>query len=694
MAESFDDFISTEQVGQLDRPAFQFRENQNNEKETHEWLISNFDAKMRASESRLIAYRRWHALYKGIHWRHYNSRDANRTQTDLNGEVKQTVNFIWDMIESKTSQLARIKSNFTAIPAHDDILDINAVEFTELALKARTEEIGFENKNLEADKIMLNFGDVFFFVLWNPEIGPRYPKIEELLKRYPEGLPAPIKKQLGDKLNMKIGDTEVLVMGPDKVFPELECKSWDDMNEIEYIEWFDIDYLKKKYPNKAQKINQNQRQYFDYDLNQITTPLRKIMVRCYYHKKTEFFPNGAYIKYTDDCILSWNDYPYNEDCLPFVRDADILIYDELFARPSISQIEQMNRMYNNVQSTIGSDYGKGARPKWMMPKGMCNISSLNNEFTVVEFSGPIAPQLVTPNPINPKAFEVQDRIESKMSKFMRVYDISRGEVPAGVTANSALRFLDEQESQQLIVHEARKKARILKIYQKMLVRMQQFYIANDGRTVKMLGPNNEYLIQSMKEADFSRIVDVKLKNSSALPDSKTGKISTIVDLNTSTQTDPIFGKEEIIQMLDLGLDDAFVSGATVAVKAAKTILSMILRGQEVSEPKPYDKNLVHYAIFDKFVQSTTFKTSVPEETRSKILIRIGVIEMLMFEQAKKNKKFCLELMEQDNYPMYYEIPAPLSSVLAIHEQMAAPTPPPSTGADTSKVENLSKTSAE
>ena len=70
------------------------------------------------------------------------------------------------------------------------------------------------------------------------------------------------------------------------------------------------------------------------------------------------------------------------------------------------------------------------------------------------------------------------------------------------------------------------------------------------------------MIKKIKKANFALVKDLKLRNTSALPDSKTGRISTIVDLNISTQTDPIFRKEEIIQLLDLGMDDAFKSEAT------------------------------------------------------------------------------------------------------------------------------------
>jgi len=151
----------------------------------------------------------------------------------------------------------------------------------------------------------------------------------------------------------------------------------------------------------------------------------------------------------------------------------------------------------------------------------------------------------------------------------------------------------------------------------MLSLMGQYYEEGDGRTSRILGKNNEYLIESVKGADFSEIYDVQLQNSPSLPDTKTGKISAIIDLNTATQTDPIFRKEEIIQLLDLGMDDAFKDEASVAVAAAKTCLQRMLEGKEVAEPKPFDNLMVHYSIFMRALQEFSFKIRLIQQFKLK-----------------------------------------------------------------------------
>lgn len=691
--ESFDDFRATEVLDQYaEMKPFQFRDNPGDDKKTLEWLKQNFDTCYRMSLSRMITYRRYHALYKGIHWRFQDTRRTDRDVEYTRRKPRQVVNQIFDMVDGRVAQSARFKSNIQVIPVHDEQDDINDAEYAKMAYDARAEEIELNLMHQAADRIMYTFGDVFFWVVWNADIGPEYPPYAKLKERYPDKMPKRAKKFLKDK-PLRVGDVEVFITGPDRVFPERFKKKWKDVNHIDLIEWADINELKADYPEHAGEILENQREYFDFDINEISTPKGQVMVRCFYHKKTKHLPDGAYIKYTDDVILEQGPYPYEEDDLPFEHDGDLEMYDELWSRSFISQIEQMQRMYNNIQSGIARDFGVGSAPKWMMPKGSASISTLNNEFTIVEFSGPVAPQLVNNIPVSNKSFEVQDRLEKKISQMSRLYDISRGEVPAGVTANAALRFLDEQESQRSLPQEVKRKRRVVRVAKKILKRMQQFYQPEDGRTAKMLGPNNEYLMESFESANLKNAYDIRLENSPDLPDTKVGKIAAIIDLNSTTQNDPIFRREEVIQMLDLGLDDAFKDGAMVAVNAAKTILSMILKGKPVPEPQPFDKNLVHYLIFDRFMQSTTFKTSVKPETKAIIQQRMLTMEMLMFDMATKNQKFLSQLMQIDCFPMFFTCPMPLYKLAQI--QQVPPAPPsqatPKVGADTGKVETINQT---
>ena len=684
-AESFDDFSSTENIArEVEYKPFQFREKPGDKKATLEWLNQNFDTVEEASQSRFITYRRYHSLYKGIHWRFNDVRDTDRDIEYSERKPRATVNFIREMVDTKVSQMARFKVNYALIPSHNEQSDINNAKGCKLLLDARSEELSMETLHQEADHIKYLYGVVFQMVLWDKDCGPLHPSYRKLTETFGDDIPNKYKKKLKNRgaAPIHLGDVDVQNYGPDRIFPEINKRRWRDVNHFDFIEWVDIDELKADYPHHKNDINENNRAKYDYELMEVGYPARQIMVRHFYHKKTKHLPNGAYIKYTDDVILEMKEYPYNDGRLPFIWDGDVSVYGELWPRSFINDIEQMQRHYNNTSSAQARDAGQGMMPKWVAAKNSCKIHSFNNEFTLMEFKGPIAPKLVQNNPVSEQSFVLQDRWEKKIAQHSKVYDISRGEVPPGVTANSALRFLDEQESQRTMPEEVKRKLRVLAVYRMMLMRMSQFYKPHDQRTVKTLGKNNQYLIKSIKRADFSRIYDIKIQNQSALPDTKTGKISAIIDLNAATQKDPIFRAPEIVKMLDLGLDDAFKDEATVAVDSAKETLQLLLEEEPAPEPQPWDDLLVHYSIFTRAIQTVGFKTHTDQHIQQNIYNHIMIIENLMFERAKRNQVFLMKLSEFDNYPSFFTLPAPLASL------MPQPAQPGDDGMETTKIKSM------
>ena len=655
--ETFDDFESTEQLSDYSAvKPFALRDRKD-PKGTLEWLVANFDQMEKHAQSRMISYQRWHALYKGIHWRHIDTKDYHRNVEFSEKKPRMVNNFILEFIDARVAQMARLGVNFAAIPWNDEQDDINNAKACEKLLRARADRIDFDKICRDADRIKYKYGTSFKMVKWNPSIGQLHPKFKRLREIYGNNLPAKLNKQLKNQ-EIRIGDVECYAQSPDRIFPQMQKDCWEKVEHIDEIEWVHRDVLKAEYPNKAKDIKENQRNYYNYSTNELTKPADQIMVRHFYHKPTKHLPQGAYIKYIDDVILEWTAYPFDHGNLPFIVDRDIIIEHEIWGRPTIGQIEQMQRHYNNIDSSIARDLGVGSAPKWLVPKGGAEFRSMNNDFTIIEWKGPTPPQLVKNNPVSNDAIAIQDRMEKRMSKLMKVYDISRGEVPAGVTANSALRFLDEQESQILADDERKRKKSILECYRMMLNIMAQFYKPEDGRMLRILGKDNTPMIESMQKADFTQVYDIQMQNTSALPDTKTGKISAIIDLNTATQTDPVFGKEEVIKMLDLGMDDSFVDQATLSANAAQATYEYMLEGKPVPEPQMHMDLLVHYAFFFRNIQSFQFMTKVNPAIQQSIYQHIKTLEGLLFLKAQKNPKLAMQLQEMEHFPSFFEIPAP------------------------------------
>lgn len=665
--ESFDDFNSSAYAEQvMERKPFQFREEPSSKDATLKWLKDNFDQAERLGYSRMRSYVRWSFLYKGVQWRNIG-RSSYRNEYGVEQESKKprmVDNYIFEFIDHKVGQMSRLGTNIAAIPWNDEQSDVNNAKSCEKLLKSRYLDMDFDKIQDDADRIKFKYGTIFQLPLWDENIGPIHSSYERLNQIYKGKIPKDVLKKLKKDTPFRIGDVKVVNACPWEVFPELFKKNWENVDHFDYVpdEWLSATELKKRYPEHASKIKPNQRRYYDFDQSIISVPDDMVQIRHFFHRKTDHLPEGAHIIYTDDVILEWNPLPFNHGELPLVVDRDIEIEKELYGRPKITNIEQKQRQSNNIESAVARDLGMGSAPKWIWPKGAVTFKSANNGFSIMEYKGAKEPKLVQNNPVSTQAVAQLDRNENRMSKLMKVYEISRGNVPPGIEANAALRFLDEQEEQANESDKKKRKARVLCVSRKVISLMAQYYDASDGRTSRILGQNNDYLIEDLKNADFTKVYDVQFQNTSALPDTKSGKIATIIDMNMATQTDPVFKTPQIIKMLDLAQDETFVDRATASTNTANALFDNLLKGQPIQEPQMWDDLLIYYSVFYQRIQDYGFIKRTPDDIKEAIYLYIKTVEGLLWQKSQYNQKLMASLQQLDYYPAFFKPNVPNPSL--------------------------------
>jgi hypothetical protein len=417
---------------------------------------------------------------------------------------------------------------------------------------------------------------------------------------------------------------------------------------------------------------------WDMSASDLSVPDNMVMVRTFWHKPTKHFSEGCKITYCEDLILEWIDFPYQDKELPFVEDKDIDCMDEFWGRPFIINIEQFYRMNNSIWSGIARNHGVLNAPKYIYPEGTVDKQSLNNEFGSIAYRGGVAPQVLQTNYVNRGEIDLSNLISQRAGKLGRLFDISRGNVPQGVTAAQAMRLLEDQQFQAMATTADNRKQRILDIYRKTVVRMAQYYSPNDQRMSRILGANNTYLMQSFKKFDFNLIYDIRIENDSVISSSRAGRMADIVDLNTANQKDPLFGKKEMIKILGLNLVEAFQDEVTYSIDTAKQCLDMILNGEEAPAPENTDGLVEFYGVFSRFVESPEYKFVIRPETKQMIMDYISAIEMLAYEKSVKNPAFANEMALFTKFPMAFTPPATAAMQSPALSQPINPQAQPST----------------
>jgi hypothetical protein len=660
--ETFDDLDSPVSTSPV--IPFQFRKDKTKEG-TLEWLNERFNRVYENSFPRFIMYKRYLNMYKNV------SEESGDGLTKTNvryvpgssKKPKMRDNIIWDLVDQKTAEISKSTPKVAFIPqSYFDQDDINNAKACKILTQSRMEELKFEQILSKQDRIMFLFGHTISEICWDDESGPLNPTYVAKKKQYNGKVPKTDETGIvieGEYLkdeDMYLGDVTIVPHLPWHCFPEEYKKSLKECDYIETVEWIYKEEVEAKYPKAKGKILENAHVMWDMSANDLSVPDNMIMIRTFWHKPTKYFPEGCKVIYCEDLILDWIDFPYEDKELPFVEDKDIDVMGEFWGRPFVVNIEQYYRMNNSILSGQARNHGVLNAPKYVYPEGSVDRQSLNNDFGSIAYRGGVAPQVLQHNYVNRGEIELANSISSRTGKLARLFDISRGTVPQGVTAAQAMRLLEEQQFQAMSITANNRKQRVLDCYRMVIKRMAQYYKPDDGRMSRILGSNNSYLMQSFTKFDFNLIYDLRIENKSALSDSAAGRMAEIVDLNTANQKDPLFGKKEMIKILNLNLVDAFQDEVTYAIDTAKQCLDMIINGQPAPAPEETDGLLEFYGVFSRFVESPEYKFVLREDTKEMIKDYIAALEMLAYDRSLKNMKFAQDLSMFEKFPMVFVPP--------------------------------------
>jgi hypothetical protein len=631
-----------------------------------DWLIKDIEGKFRSRSSRLEILRKYDAMFKGTTY--VNDHKDSREREDNGVDVRRPssiYNYFNEMVEAKVSQRARFKPSIAVIPQNTDQNDENRAESAKSALTAMAQSKDFETLLSDADKVNFLSGQSYTHIHWNKFLGKPSKQFEQYKAQgaaptYEDGTPVPY---------MMEGDIDFQVFGPDRCYEELGRKRWCDVKNISKIEWIHIDELKADYPDADVSATDSiYHSYFSVEERETWT--NHSMVVTFYYRPDRFIPEGRMVKYTPGVILENVVFPYKHGMLPFIFDTDIDCQGEITGRPFVSNIDKLQRFHDMISSSAARGFAIGNSPKWVYAKGSIDPNKLTNDRSSLEFKGPIRPTLETFNGVPQATLPLLEWIEKQIQKAATVYGISRGQPPVAVKAAVALQFLDEQEIQRESRGMAKRQRRVVEINKMTLSLMQQYYTKEDGRILKILGEDNQYLLLDFATIDLSGEFDIRIENSSALPDSKTGKIAAILDLNTATQADPMFDKQAIAQMLDLGNDRRFKQQSTSGLKAAQFKLQSILSKKPTVEARSFDDLIVEYPFFVSALRQREYKGEDPEIMQA-LTDYITGMEFLMWKKAQMNMMFKQKVMTFNDYPVFYQVPMMMPAQIAAPE--AQPT---------------------
>ena len=613
------------------------------EKELLKWLKDVSEDLMKLNVNRHHRIKANLAAYRGITYRQPHSRSTYR-QTEripTNRTERFVVNHLYDMTETKIAQMTRLKPAINILPTNDEFADKQAARATKMLMDHLWYINDMDHLIQMVHRHKKIFGEAWLFIEWDENKGDKHPDAGQI---DPEtGLQVPE--------DLKTGDVKYDLIVPWKVLLQLQDR-FEDCEYIFKIRAEHVDNLKKKYKDKEKQIIADSNQYqFDIAALESARMDDAVIVFDFYHKKTEYVGEGKHIIFTKDVILEDKDLSYSHGDFPCERLTDLDIPEVLHGVSQYEIVKPIQNMHNNLSTLLAKNIYLMGHAKWVMPKGACKIESLGNDNTIVQFQGPMAPQLLQTQPNPPEAYMFRDKLREEMDQIYGVHGVSRGQPPQGVTAGTALQFLNEQEAERASTEVAKANAFIRCVAKKTLAVAGDFYEPDDGRMVRIVGKDNRYIIQYFDAANLHKSYDVRIENGNALSDSKAGKTQRIIEV---IQYKPdALSPEQVVELLDLGSVDKVTTLIVEAVRSAESENEDILSGKPVADPEEFEDQLVHWRVHTKAMQARSFKEEVPPEMREILKEHVAMHEFIMVQKAKENPLFQAKLAELTQFPMFY-----------------------------------------
>jgi len=602
--------------------------------------------------------------------------------------------FINDLYRLVMDQVTLIVSHELVpdvLPNSEDYSDKVACNITKDWLESMNYTLGTEQWRFRWEVQKKMFGEAFAIVMWNPQIGDIHP----LAKKYvdediemvdEDGNPISGLDQNPMKLrkNMRIGDLEIINVMPWDLMKDPQVND-KDSNWFWWVEYIDVDYLKKKYKefNWDIKTNRGPDTQYDFYTNTEKENPNKRKVFYLYHRSHEFMPEGRFIICSDDHVMVNEPIKMptiiNNQDLPLIhfKDLDIGLGNRgspILFRNCKNLSDANNRIANQIYNNLEMESPK----MFVHETSGVDAQRMPNGTTAIEWHGNIKPTIETPQTNTASIFNFQQQIQKSMDQVALQNPLVKGETPnAQLDSFVSLQYFEDQRT-QLAAPNIKEHIRCMEqLFRLMITIAKDKYRPDDGRLIKILGRHNTYQLKYFDPINLQKSYDVHITTSGNLANSKAARTQMLLSIKRefpSILTDEVF-----MDMLGLSHSKKFMNAITAAVSSAESENQDMMSGKPVLSPQRYEDLIAHWDAHRIPMQTMDFKQS-PEEVQEIFIGHVAATEKLMFEQAAENPLFGERLGQLRQFPMFYTpkpVNEPVPQPMGMEEEGVEQGPPPS-----------------
>lgn len=334
----------------------------------------------------------------------------------------------------------------------------------------------------------------------------------------------------------------------------------------------------------------------------------------YWRAPSPGMQNGMLFVYSGSVVLYVGPIPYKPARLPVVLVlGDNIVPNGLYADGVIEDLIPIQRTLNRLESKKREWVDKLLSPPILNPLGSNIDADLFGQIAgqVIDHTPGLKPAVMEVPNIPNSLFEASAQLVGAMKDISGYSDISRGDIPQGISSGRAIAFLRENEQTirepDMLMH----KAAMIRVLQNCLYLSKQYY--QQGRMVRVLGEDG-WTYHAFQEEDYDWFVDLAPEPVSGSPNSRALKwAETIEAFEKGIFNDEIPGSKEVRRLL--GYDSA--SRSTVdASRHHRSMARMenlqAIQAQPVKEVREFEDDEIHLEEHDRFRNSLEY-WNMPQE---------------------------------------------------------------------------------
>jgi hypothetical protein len=466
---------------------------------------------------------------------------------DLSQErITLTDNRIQPAVRTEVAKLTKHRPTFICTPRTSGDDDISAAEMAEQILEYQWTHLELQDRFPRALLWSRTACAGFLKVIWDKSLGDG----TEVLVG-PDGQPIagqdgrPITADIDpDQLIAQLGlppgsvkrervnqgDIRAVVRSPFQIFPDPLAETFADVEWLIEESIVSQDYVEERYGKKIEPDTPANPGLVQAQLNWSASDAggyKGVKVFELWRKPCRKYPNGFTIPWTGREILEEGHEPF--DPMPYVMFSGIDVPGRFWPTSITEQLRDPQTELNKTKSQIAENRNRIGNPtvlaskqaigdpeeferQMSQPGGVMYYDDTSQNATPAYLEAPQMPQYVT---------QEIDRIEASIQEISGQHEVSSAQVPAGVTAASAINLLQEADDTRLGPAITNMEGQLAQLGRKILRLVAKFY--DDQRTIALAGENKGWEIFDFKGAMLRDHTHVDVEAGSTFPRSLAAK---------------------------------------------------------------------------------------------------------------------------------------------------------------------------